>query len=232
MILDAAQIVQAGLRQELKLDVIANHLANVTTPGFKADILSFDEVLNVKMTTDHSPGAIIKTENVLDFAIEGEGFFKIETPQGIRYTRNGAFALNSDNMLVTQNGDPVLGEGGPILIAGNQIEVNDAGEIWVEDPSTKNFEMVDKLAVVTLASMDRLVKEGGSLFVHNGAPTDETAAQKIRVGQGQLEAANIDNVMEMTKMIDTQRKYESYTKMLQALDETDSKSVNELGKLG
>ena len=173
----------------------------------------------------------MQTGNSLDLAIGGEGFFKIQTPQGIRYTRNGTFTLNSDNMLVTQNGDSVLGEGGPILIDGKAIEISESGEIWVEDSTTKNFELAGKISVATFTSMEMLKKEGDSLFIYTGPAGDESAPEKVRVHQGELEMANVNTVVEMTKMIETTRKYESCMKMLQSLDETDAKAINELGKV-
>ena len=231
MISEATDVIQAGLRQELKMEMIINHLANVSTSGFKADVLSFDQLLQAKMTIDFAQGDFIKTGNPLDLALNGDGFFKIETQRGIRYTRNGTFSLNSNNMLVTQNGDLVLGERGPVLIPEGLININDAGEIWVQDETTGNMELVGKPAVVDFAQKDRFTKEGESLFIYEGSPLDETAAPNTIVRQGELEMPNVSTAVEMTKMIETMRNYESCMKTLQALDETDAKAINELGKV-
>ena len=231
MIFDVTQVVQAGLRQERKMETIINHLANVNTTGFKADILSFDQMLQANMSIDFSQGGFIQTGNSLDLALNGDGFFKIETQRGIRYTRNGTFTLNSDNMLVTQNGDRVLGDKGPISIQGGRVEINDAGEIWAEDEKTGTMGMVGKTAIVDFAQKNLFTKEGESLFIYNGSPLDETVPEGTLVQQGELEMPNVSTVMEMTKMIETMRGYESCMKTLQALDETDSKAINELGKV-
>ena len=231
MIFDVTEVVQAGLRQELKMEMIINHLANVSTTGFKADVLFFDEMLQANMSIDFSQGGFIHTGNSLDLALNGDGFFKIQTLRGIRYTRNGTFTLNSDNMLVTQNGDLVLGDRGPISIQGGRIEINDAGEIWVEDETTGTMGMVGKPAIVDFAQKDQFTKEGESLFIYNGSPADETVPEGTTVRPGELEMPNVNTVMEMTKMIETMRSYESCMKTLQALDETDSKAINELGKI-
>jgi len=231
MILDVTEVVQAGLRQELKMEMIINHLANVSTTGFKADVLSFDEMLQANMSIDFSQGGFIPTGNSLDLAINGDGFFKIQTQRGIRYTRNGTFTLNSDNMLVTQNGDPVLGDKGQISIQGGRVEINDSGEIWVEDEITGTMGMVGKPAIVDFAQKDRFTKEGESLFIYNGSPLDEIEPEGTIVRQGELEMPNVSTVMEMTKMVETMRTYEFCMKTLQAMDETDSKAINELGKL-
>ncbi len=231
MIFEATDVIQAGLREQVKMEMIINHLSNVGTTGFKADILSFDEMLKAKMTIDFTQGGFIETGNTLDLAINGDGFFKIQTPQGIRYTRNGTFTLNSDNLLVTQNGDLVLGDRGPISIQGGRIEINDAGEIWVEDETTGTMVMVGKPDIVDFAQKDQFIKEGESLFIYNGSPLDEIEPANTVVLQGELEMPNVDTVMEMTKMIETMRIYESYMKTLQALDETDAKAINDLGKV-
>lgn len=231
MLFEMTDAVQAALRQEVKLDLIANHLANVNTVGFKTDVLSFDEMLQAKMMTDYTAGPSIRTENVLDLAIDGEGFFKIQTSRGIRYTRNGTFSLNSDNILVTQNGDPVLSDQGPILVDGDAVKVSEAGEVWVQDPDTRDIELAGQLAIVTFSSNEKLAKEGDSLFVYNGPEEDEAAPASIRVKQGELESSNVNIVGEMTKMIETMRNYESCMKIIQSLDETDAKAINEIGKV-
>ena len=230
MIYEATGVIQAGLRQERKMEMIIDHLANVSTTGFKADILSFDEMLQARMTIDFSQGDFIRTDNPLDLALNGDGFFKIQTQQGIRYTRNGTFSLNSDNMLVTQRGDFVLSDQGPIAVQGGRIEINEAGEIWVENETTGAMEMAGKPDVVDFSAKDRFTKEGESLFIYNGSPLDETEPLGTIVRQGELEAPNVRTVMEMTKMIETMRSYESCMKSLQALDETDGKAINEIGK--
>ncbi len=225
MILEITTPVQTGLKQERKMETIANHLANVDTSGFKADILSFDEMLNIHMAVDFTQGDIKMTGNNLDFAISGEGFFKVQTQQGVRYTRSGNFTLNNEGLLVTQNGDPVLGEGGEITIKGTDIYCNEAGEIFVDGT------LSDKLDIVTFNSLENLQKEGSSLFVYKGDPADATAPEKVSVKQKALERPNVSTVVEMTKMIETMRTYEALQKMIQSFDETDSKIINEAARI-
>jgi flagellar basal-body rod protein FlgG len=225
MILQMTQVVQGGLRQERKLEAITNHLANVNTTGFKGDVLSFDALFNAHLNIDFTPGAIRQTENDLDFALDEDGFFKVQTQQGIRYTRNGTFTLDKDNVLVTQDGDPVLGEAGPIVINGTDIVVGEAGEIRVDN------RVVDTLSVVNFSSKENLQKEGASLFVYRGERADEEPPENVKVVQGALEMPNVSTVVEMTRMVETLRSYEAYQKMLQAYDETDSKLINEFGKV-
>jgi len=230
MIQDITTTVQSALAQEMKLENIANHLANATTTGFKADILSFDEELQVHSTVDFTQGDFRETGNVLDLALSGDGFFKIQTEQGMRYTRNGNFSLNRDKILVTENGDPVMGVNGPISIQGsntqiNDVQINEKGEVFVD------LDRVGKLNIVTFPSKENLIKEGESLFKYTGEATDETGAETALVKQGSLEMPNTILVIEMTKMVETMRTYESYMKIIQTFDEVDSKLVNELGKV-
>jgi len=227
MITDMAGAVQAGLRQEHKMETISNHLANVNTAGFKAGILTFDEMLRERMTLDLSQGDINATGNPLDLALADKGFFKIQTPAGIRYTRNGNFSLNSDHRLVTSEGYAVLGDNGPLMIDGSDISVNEQGEIRVDGETAGN------LAVVDVKYPAKLQKEGASHFRYTGPAAEEIIVpQRVSVRQGHLERSNVTTVVEMVKMIDGMRTYESYQKMIQAIDETDAKAVNEVGKLG
>jgi len=226
MILQMTRSVQAGLRQELKFDLIANHLANADTTGFKADILSFDDALRATLTTDHSQGGIRVTDNPLDLSLREGGFFTVETAQGTRYTRNGNFVLNAEKQLVSQNGDPVLGESGPITIDGANISVNESGQIEVDG------ELVDTLRIATFETLKRLEKEGNSYFVYKGDPADEQFPETVSIQQGALEMPNVSAVVEMTKMIETHRLFEAYQKVIQSFDEMDSKIINEVGKPG
>lgn len=231
MLLEMTRPVQAGLRQELKLDMIANNLANANTVGFKGDILSFNDTLKATRTIDFSQGPFRNTGNKLDVAIEGKGFFEVLTPQGIRYTRNGNFSLNSNGGLVTQEGFPVMGDGGPIAITGqgastaegSDVEISQNGDIQVDGT------VVDRLKVVTFADLQKLDKQGNSLFVYNGPGTDALPATSATVHQGELEMPNISVVMEMSKMVETQRLFEAYQKVIQSFNQTDTNVINNVG---
>ena len=224
MIRQITHVVQGGLRQEKKLETIANHLANAYTTGFKGDVLSFDSLFKANMKVDFTEGEVQQTGNDLDLALEKGGFFKVQTPNGIRYTRNGTLTIDQENVLITQDGDPVLGEGGPITVDGSQIEINEAGEVRVDN------QMVGKLSVVDFASKENLTKEGTSYFVDRDNTAGQIEPKSLKVIQGALEMPNVSTVFEMTKMIETLRSFESYQKMLRAYDETDSKLINEVGK--
>lgn len=223
MLFEMTRSAQAGLRKERQHELISNHLANANTTGFKKDILSFDRALNPILTTDHSQGTLIETGNPLDLAIEGEGFFKVSTPSGTRYTRDGNFTVDAIGRMVTQDGFPVLGKNGPVTLTGEDIAFGDQGEVIMD------AMVFDSLDLATASDLRALTKEGKNLFALNPEKGAEMPAYEARVHQGALEAANISTVTEMTHLIDAQRMYESSGKVMRTSDETDARA-NQLGR--
>jgi flagellar basal-body rod protein FlgG len=215
--------VQGAIRQERRFEVLANHMANAGTTGFKTQTLSFDDMLRAQMTIDTSQGALLTTESPLDVAISGDGFFKIQTDQGVRYTRNGNFSLNTEGVLVNSEGYAILGENGPIIIEGDDVTIGVNGEIDVDGSTT------GKLLIVDFKALEGLEKAGDSLFVYNGPETDETPAEHFEVKQGSLEQSNVETMVEMTRMIETNRFYESFQKLMQTIDELNAKAISEVG---
>jgi flagellar basal-body rod protein FlgG len=169
------------------------------------------------------PGSIQKTGNDLDLAIQGEGFFKVNTPNGVRYTRNGNFSLNKDRVLTNANGFPVLGQrGGEITLTGKKIAVGSNGSVMADGNE------VDQIAVVTFPGLDVLQKEGYTLM-KNGTEQEEIKAPESQVVQGALEASNVNVVNEMINLMDSHRTYESCLKVIEADNSMDTKAVNNLG---
>jgi flagellar basal-body rod protein FlgG len=220
------EAVTGATLKEKQLDIITNNLANVSTAGFKKDILSFDEVLKAQFTTDLSPGSLNYTGNKLDVALGDKGFFKIQTDRGIRYTRNGSFLLDAEGVLVIQSGDRVLGDNGPIQIKGSEITITTSGDVIADG------KRMGTLSVVDFTHPHFLKKEGNSLYIYDD-PTEEgriVAPDPVLVQQRYLEASNVNPVEEMTKMIGALRAYESFTKIIQTFDEANAKLINEVGK--
>lgn len=226
----------ALLRQEKKFALIANNLSNAQTVGFKKETPLFKEVIVQTMAgkierevgeeyqINFGQGELQITNNDLDLAIEGEGFFKIKTPQGTRYTRNGQFRLDKDQRLVQADGFPVLGKRGEIFIKGGKVNVETNGSIKVDN------QEVDQLAIVTFPDLKLLQKEGHNLFTLS-IPQEEKEGKEVFIRQGYVEAANVNVVEEMIALIDVHRNFEAYTRLLQANDELDAKAVNDLGKV-
>jgi len=231
MILEMTRPVQGGLRQERKLEIVANNLANADTAGFKKDSVSFDNKFKAQVNKDFSQGTLQSTGNPLDFALSDKGFFKVDTAEGIRYTRDGNFSLDADGILVDQNGNPVLGRGGPIAINGanadieQELSVNQNGEIRLGNT------IIDTFDIVTFSDLRKMKRDGKNLLSYEGNTTDEISVDSPIVQQGSLEKSNIHVVEEMVRMIDDHRMFETFTKSMMTFDEIDGRAINDVGKL-
>jgi flagellar basal-body rod protein FlgG len=223
VIVEMSKAVQGALRLDKKFDVIANHLANAGTAGYKAETLSFDGLFQAQMRIDMSQGSVQPTGNPLDLAITGDGFFKVQTPNGDRYTRNGTFLLDKDNYLITQEGYRVLGTNGPLNLEGTRVTVSENGDIIVDG------SQVGTLNIVTLADLGKLEKEDAGLLIYKGSLADEREPERKSVQQNAIEQSNVSAVVEMAEMITTSRHFESFQKLIQTYDEMDAKAVSEVG---
>ncbi|MBU0680924.1 MAG: flagellar basal-body rod protein FlgF [Proteobacteria bacterium] len=224
------------LAQTKRLNQITNNLANVDTAGYKKEDITFWEMLYstdhqdarvgkaIHDVTDMQPGVIKETGNPLDFAIGGEGFFKVQTPAGVRYTRAGQFMTNNEGQLTTPSGDLVLGDGGPVLVTGNNISVADDGNIIVDG------QPAGVLAVVTFANLADLEKQGQNLFALTGQSQEEQA-QNFSVKQGYLEKSNVSTMKELTAMVDLNRAYETQQRLVRTIDDMDDKAISRVGRL-
>jgi flagellar basal-body rod protein FlgF len=236
---------QVALGREL--DVVANNIANINTTGFKADGSVFEEYLSPTARTnvngkvsyvqdrgtwrDLSQGAIEHTGSPLDVAIDGKGFLVVQTPRGERYTRNGAFQIGPNGNLMTADGMPVLGDGGPITLQPNdrQISINANGTVSVRAGNTIEDSVRGKLRIVSFdpAQSMRLTKDGGSTFA---APTGVTPQPDTasRVVQGAIEKSNVRGVVEMSRMIEITRTYTQIAAMLQQQSDMRTSAVDKL----
>lgn len=239
------------LATKRNLDIISNNLANVNNTGFKKDNgikESFPEVLIQKVEngqtpeelggigsgvhleesyTDHTQGEIKSTSNNLDFAIQGEGFFEVDTPEGIRYTRNGNFTLNNEGNLVTQSGYEVLNQSGePIAVeSGDEIKIDGQGNIISGSPDNDQ-----QIQIVDFEEKQALTHAGEDLY--NAEEAAVEPAENHQILQGYLETSNVRIVEEMAKMIQTNRHYEANQKVISTIDNTLDQAVNRVGRLG
>ncbi len=234
------EALEAGRLINRKLIVTANNLANVDTPGYKADGLAFRELLMRKIGpryrrifketlpyTSFKPGVIEHTGNPLDLAIHGEGFFKVKTPDGIAYTRAGNFKINKDRVIVTAQGYPVLANGAPVMvdpgIAGlltmSNVRINVAPDGTISIGNTE----IGKLDIVTFDDLSKLKKRGENLFIADGAK--EIPATNYEVWQGYLEKSNVNPVKEMVKLIEIQRGFESVQRSIRGIDEATERLI-------
>ena len=228
--------VESMLNQERRMEQSTNNLANVNTAGYKKENTAFSEMLftaasggqrvgkAIKIITDHAQGSTETTGNPLDLAIAGDGYFKIQTAGGIRYTRAGEFTRDSQGQLTTPNGDPVLGLGGPVMINGQNFQIQPNGEVFVDG------QLANRLDVVTVDNKALLEKEGRNLYrlIGNG---QEIAAEQATVKQGVVEKSNVNTVLEMTEMISLQRDYEAQQKLIRTIDDIDVEAIRKVGSL-
>ena len=151
-------------------------------------------------------------------AIEGEGFFKIDTPEGIRYTRAGNFILNKDGVLSTPDGFPVLGKQGKITLQGQNIVIGKDGTVKGDGGE------LGRIALVAFPDSNVLRKEGHTLFSTDFPETEKEVSDPL-LSPGATESSNVNPIEEMTNYIDALRSFESCLKIIQSQDEMDSKAV-------
>lgn len=186
--------------------------------------------------TEFEQGSLKQTSNPADFAIEGHGFFAVETPQGEQYTRNGNFIIGVEGYLMTKEGYPVLGENGRLFLQDMEFTVRQDGDIYarpIADPEA-DANFVDRLKIVEFENECYLKKKGSSFYLESQLSGPAIAAEGPRRGiivQGYLETANVNVVNEMVQMIDVNRAYEANQKTIQAQDTMMNKLWNEVAKL-
>ena len=213
------------------VDVISNNLANANTTGFKRDfgtVLQNETGFDAGTRVDLTAGDLVPTSNNLDVAINGPGFFVIDTPGGQRYTRSGNFALNAAGELVTKDAMKVLSTSGtPITVGEGQIEIRDGGVVTVDGNE------VATLKVVSFNDAAKLQKEGFYRFLWNGAADGVQTVSDPQVKGGYLERSNVNAIDEMVHLMSAYREFEAVQRTLKTLmTDMNSKLIQELGKLG
>lgn len=219
-------IAYIGLSQQVALsqqmEVASNNIANMSTPGYKAENTIFTdyvtaedaknkvhETQNYATYRDLTVGNLIQTHNNLDMAISGDGYFAVSTAQGVRYTRDGGFSLNSNHEIVTKNGDLLLNQN------GNTITIPpEATQITIADDGTIASEYGDlgRVKVVTFGNPQALRKLGNNLY--DAGTQAEVPAENMRVEQGVLEGSNVSPVVEMNRMVELLRMFQATQNML------------------
>jgi flagellar basal-body rod protein FlgF len=225
---------QVGLRQQV--DVIAHNVANLSTAGFKREDLAFAThverldlpgsslaLAKVASThTDFRPGALERTGNPFDFAIDGAGFFTVETADGVRYTRDGRFSANQLGELVTATGHRVLDDGGaPIFIPAQVSDLTLSSDGTLSAPDGAPLGV---LGIRTLPD-GFLRREADGLFA---AADEAEPALDAKVVQGFVEGSNVNPVRELTDLIEAQRAYERGRAMLDAEHERIWRMIEKL----
>ncbi len=191
---------------------------------------------------DQSRGNLKYTENPTDFALFGDGFFTVMTPDGVRFTRDGTFLVDNEGFLVNSQGYYVMGQGlnnnripSPIKVDSNDFYTDYFGQIHVAsiDPQTsiKNYVLLDQFKIVDFENPDKLFREPGNLYrVEPGDQDMITIPERYRVAQGYIEGSNSIPSTEMVKLIDSYRVHEASARVVRAIDQTLQKAVNELAR--
>lgn len=179
-----------------------------------------------EIATIREQGSFKQTDNQLDVAIAGNGYFVIETPQGDRYTRNGSFLKSANNELVTVDGQRVLGQDGrPIILPEGtaKVTITEQGQVRADN------NIVGTLGLVDFADRRALLKQGNNLYMVQANQQPEPATGTIV--QGSLEMSNVNTVSEMVKLINAYRTYEANSKAVVSQDNLLDKAVNEVGRV-
>jgi len=227
------------------LDTIANNLANVSTTGFRGRHNVFSSVLastgNGPLSVlnqdandygvlsgtrlDSTQGALERTGNDMDFAIEGPGYLAVQTASGTAYTRGGNFHVSPQGLLVTAAGDPVMGDNGPIPVVGTPLSISADGTISVKGAVAGHLKVVEFAASVEL-------KSAGENY-YTAPNGSAVAATKSNVRQGMLESSNVNPVTSVVEMISAQREVETMRRVLTMFNsELDKTAAQDLARVG
>lgn len=232
-----------------RLEVIANNLANVDTTAFKRDdsftnqLISATTLLrdgvvdptqkdvNDQTYTDFSQGDLQQTNNPLDVALDGQGFFEVQTANGIQLTRDGSFTLSTDGTLVTRNGDPVMGTGGPIRI--DNVQQMQTSNLVIDRNGVVKAgnEIYGQLKIVMPGAYSQISKAGSNVYsLNTGATLSDVVPSSVTVRQGYLEGSNVNAIDEMVAMIQLQQDFQAGQKAIQSQDTTLG-DANQVGQV-
>jgi flagellar basal-body rod protein FlgF len=235
-----------GLSQQMAtnraMEVIANNLANISTPSFKREAIEFQQFMvrvpateteggdtvNVSFVLDHgvtrdlSDGRMDQTGGMLDLAITGPGYFVVQTPSGERYTRNGHFKLDDQGSLVTTEGYQVQSDGGAITLQPQEGDL----QVAADGTLSTNLQLLGKLRVVAFNDERALKKVGSSLY-DAGAQTPQAATG--RVHQGLVERSNVEPVIEIAHMIEVLRAYQMSSDLTKSGEDLLKQAIQKLG---
>jgi len=233
------------------METITNNITNAETTAYKKEFNvahSFDEVMTRRINdtssasmnrhfvgplnlgtqvdqlyTNFEQGSLEVTDRPTDLALIGDAFFVVMTADGERYTKTGHFYLNDGGFLVDGEGNPLLGNNGPIYVGGLNFAVDSGGNVFTEQG------YADTIRVVSFADNETLRKQGSNLFFATVPPLAE--ANPYAIQQGFLEMSNVDIGREMVDMLAMYRAYETNQRMITMIDETVGRAVNDIGRL-
>jgi len=228
------------------LDVVSNNLANVDTPGFHRDLPVFEVAMEsalraekgelvrgaagralagiAETTPDTGSGPLTRTGARLDAAILGPGWFEVETPDGLRYTRAGSFAVDPQQRIVTPDGHPVQGDGGAITVGGAPPEIRASGEVVDETGA-----VLGRLRLVVFEQPGRIEKEGANLYraLPGAGPLP---SPNPLLAERTIERSNVVAVVELGRLVALQRAFDASMQVLTQQDRATERLLREVGQ--
>jgi len=225
-----------------RLETIANNMANVNTPGFRAEALKFSTLVSPQAETQGSRvqfsstgksyislerGQLMQTGNALDVAVKGESYLALQTPAGLVYTRDGRMQMTAEGGLVSVQGYPVLDSGGAPITLEPQSglpRISEDGNIY------QNNVQVGALGLFQFQPGSHLIYGPNSSLIPDRAPIPVIDDPQNGVVQGYIESSNVNGVIEMTRLIDVSRAFERVESMLRSQNEMSSKAIETLGQ--
>ena len=238
-----------GLSQQMaanrSMEVIANNLANLSTPAFKRESVQFEQylvpvqatdaegggtvnvsfVLDKGLARDTSEGRFESTGSLLDLAISGQGYFVVTTPTGDRYTRNGHFRFDDQGNVVTEQGFQVQSDAGPITLQTQDGDLRVASD----GSLSTNTQLLGKLKVVTFPDERQLQKVGSSLYDAGGQTPQAAATPRIR--QGVIERSNVEPIIEISRMIEIMRAYQASADLTKSGEDLLKQAIEKIGSI-
>ncbi len=227
---------QTALQRQV--EVLANNIANANTTGFKSRQMifqtdkqspEFDQelqfVIDRSTVRDTSNGSLVRTGNDLDFALQGDGYFGVRTPQGTQYTRSGSFSLNNNGDVVTQEGYAVLSSDGQALNVpadAVSLQIDVSGRLLTDKGE------VGRLQVKNFKDQQKMQETQSGLYQTSEAGQD---VPETRVVQGAVEQSNVKPVVEMTRMTEAVRAYQQTSNIMQNEQDRQRNAIRTLGRV-
>lgn len=230
--------ISAQVAAERRMATIAHNIANMTTPGFRAEEIKFETFMSGSGTqqagfvsegatyTSLAAGPVTYTGNPLDVAVQGDAWFGVMAPGGRAYTRDGRLHMSAGGEVLTANNLPVLDEGGsPVMVdpSAGPVHIADGGAI------SQGGKRVATLGLFTMPAGATLTRLPGALVKPDRAMQPVQDFARFGVRQGYLEGANVDAVMEMTRLIAVQRTFEMAAQAVQQSEDSTSEAIRTLG---
>lgn len=224
-----------------QLDIVSQNMANANTNGYMREIAvnrAFSNYLDTEVTqfstqlpaipetqnvVDFSHGALRKTDNPLDFAIEGDGFFEVLAGNQKLYSRHGSFSINEQGQLINSSGMVLNGNEGPLLLTSGDVEINSMGEVY------QGQDFMGRIKLVSIIEPQMMTKQGNGLFAIKEVgliAQDEVS----RVRQGYVESSNVKAVSEMVNMMTLMRSFEANAKVISSYDDMLSNAISSIAE--